>query len=130
MLAMHFGHPDPEMRPHDATASWAAIRPASAATPHAAGRHGSHSDSTARCVGCCARRRAPIAGSSSRRFAPSMTRRQNTERFQRGPINTLRHLPVQNAFHGLLPQPQLAADIAYRAIEEATHHVARSKARV
>jgi hypothetical protein len=55
MLAMHFGHPDPEMRSHDATASGAAIRPASAATPHVAGRHGSHSDSTARGVGCCAR---------------------------------------------------------------------------
>jgi hypothetical protein len=45
MLAMHFGHPDPDMRSHDATASGAAIRPASAATPPVAGRHGSHSDS-------------------------------------------------------------------------------------
>ena len=75
MLVMHFGHPDPEMHSHDATSFWAAIRPASAASPPYAGRHSSHSDLTARCVGCCARRRAPIAGSSARRFAPSMPRR-------------------------------------------------------
>jgi hypothetical protein len=75
MLAMHFGHPDPEMRSHDATSSSAAIRPASAASHPYAVRHSSHSDLTARGVGCCARRRAPIAGSSARRFAPSMPRR-------------------------------------------------------
>jgi hypothetical protein len=79
----------PEMRSHDATASGAAIRPASAATPHVAGRHGSHSDSTARCVGCYARRRAPIAGSSSRRFAPSMTRRRLNECVNKN--NLVRH---------------------------------------
>jgi hypothetical protein len=55
-----------------------AIRPASAR--RATKRRGparSHNDSAARCVDCCARRRAPIAGSSARRFAPSMPRRRN-----------------------------------------------------
>jgi hypothetical protein len=79
MLVMHFGPPVPEMHSHDATSSWAAIRPASATASHAAGRHGSHNDLTARGVGCYARRRAPIAGSSPRCFAPSMARQKKRE---------------------------------------------------
>jgi hypothetical protein len=86
MLVMHFGHPVPEMHSHDATSCGAAIRPASATTSHDVGRHGSHHDLTARCVGCCARRRAPIAGSSPRGFAPSMARQGSAARAACGPL--------------------------------------------
>lgn len=43
----------------------AAIRPASAASHQCAVGHSSHTDFTARCISCFARRRAPIAGSST-----------------------------------------------------------------
>src|ERR687885_1240555 len=55
MLAMHFGHRDPEMHSHDATSYYAAIRPASAALHHYAVRHSSHNDFTPGCVACFAR---------------------------------------------------------------------------
>ena len=48
MLVMHFGHRHSEMHSHDATALWAAIRPASALSHPYAVRQGSHNDADAR----------------------------------------------------------------------------------
>jgi hypothetical protein len=79
MLAMHFGPPDPDMRSQDATALGPRYVLCAPWTPHAGERHGSHSDSTARGVGCCARRRAPIAGSSSRQFLYSLSQETHSK---------------------------------------------------
>ena len=44
---------------------------------------------------------------------------QHPERFQRCPIDALVPLSVENTLHGFSAQPELAADIAHRAIDEA-----------